>query len=338
MADITRRFFLRHLRSAPTSHIQHLNRGKVAHHGTGATFWFYPLNAALSEIPVDDREQPLLFHARTIDFQDITVQASVTYRFAEPEVAAQRLDFSIDPNDGRWRGTPLEQVGGLLTELSQQHALALLAQLPLARALSEGMSAVRERVFTGLGADERLAQLGLRVVDVRVVAVRAEADVERALQTPTRERVQQDADKATFERRATAVEHERAIAENELQNQIELARREEQLVTQQGQNERGRATERAAAGLIDGQAAAEAERLRSGATADTIRLTGVAEAEAETARMAAYADVDQATLLGLALRELAGSLPEIGTLNLTPDLLTLLADRLTGQQVEGGQR
>ena len=65
--------------------------------------------------------------------------------------------------------------------------------------------------------------------------------------------MQQDADKATFERRATAVEHERAIAENELQNQIELARREEQLVTQQGQNERSRATERAAAGQIEGR-------------------------------------------------------------------------------------
>src|SRR5688500_111532 len=124
MADISRRLFVRHLRSAPTSHVQHLKRGKDAHQARGATFWFHPLNAALSEIPVEDREQPLLFHARTLDFQDITVQATVTYRFAEPELAAHRLDFSIDTSHGRWRGTPLEQVGGLLTELSQQHALA----------------------------------------------------------------------------------------------------------------------------------------------------------------------------------------------------------------------
>src|SRR4029079_13124978 len=102
----------------------------------------------------------------------------------------------------------------------------------------------------GLAGDARLAETGLAVVDVRVVAVRAEADVERALQTPTREQVQQDADKATFERRALAVERERAIAEHELQNQIELARREEQLVEQKGQNERKRSTEQAAAGRI----------------------------------------------------------------------------------------
>ena len=334
MADITRRFFLRHLRSAPTAHVRHLSRGRIAHEGTGSAFWFRPLTAALSEIPVDDREQPLLFHARTIDFQDITVQATVAYRFAEPALAAERIDFSIDVDHGLWRGSPLEQVGGLLTELSQQHALALLAQMPLPQALSEGMSAVRERMATGLGSDERLSEIGLRIVDVRVIAVRAEPDVERALQTPMRELVQQDADKATFERRAMAVEHERGIAENELQNQIELARREEQLVMQKGQNERSRATEQAAAERIAGEAAADAERLRAEVMAGSLRLAGAAEGEAETARMSAYAEVDQSTLVALALRELAGNLPEIGTLNLTPDLLAMLAGQLMGTRKE----
>ncbi len=47
----------------------------------------------------------------------------------------------------------------------------------------------------------------------------------RGSQTPSRERVQQEADRATHERRALAVQRERAIAENELQNQIELRSR-----------------------------------------------------------------------------------------------------------------
>ena len=80
-----------------------------------------------------------------------------------------------------------------------------------------------------------------------MVAVRPEPEVEKALRTPTRERVQQEADKATFERRAVAVERERAIGENELQTQIELARREEQLVIQRGVNTRREAEEAAAA-------------------------------------------------------------------------------------------
>lgn len=85
-------------------------------------------------------------------------------------------------------------------------------------------------------------------------SIRPEAELERALQTPMRERLQQDADKATYERRALAVERERAISENELQSQIELAKREELLVEQRGANERRRATEAAAAGRIEVEA------------------------------------------------------------------------------------
>lgn len=329
MADITKFWFLRHLRANATAHIRHLNRARPQHDGAGQAFWFRPLNAALSEVPVDDREQPLLFHARTVDFQDVTVQATITYRVADPALAATRIDFGIDPDTGAWRSRPLEQVGGLLTELAQQHALELLGRMTLPQALAEGMSAVRDRITDGLTADQRIADTGLAIIDIRVVAVRAEADVERALQTPTRERVQQDSDKATFERRALAVERERAIAENELQNQIELAKREEQLVTQKGQNERKRATEHAAAKWVEAESKADQQRLLADAEAQATRVVGLAQAETEAAHLGAYRDLDNTTVLALALKEIAGNLPNIGTLNLTPDVLSELLTGLT---------
>jgi regulator of protease activity HflC (stomatin/prohibitin superfamily) len=328
MADISKFLFLRHLRANPTAYIRHLRKGSPVHEGPGLAFWFRPLTAALSEVPVDDREQPLLFHGRTVDFQDVTVQATVTYRVAEPAVAAARIDFGIDPDRGTWRAAPLEQVGSLLTELAQQHALDLLAGMTLTQALAEGMVAARERIATGLAGDSRLTDTGLAMVDVRVVAVRAEPEVERALQTPTREQVQQDADRATYERRALAVERERAIAENELQSKIELARREAQLVEQQGRNERSRATEAAAASRIEAEGQAERQQLLAEAEAASTRVVGLAEAEAEAARLAAYDGVDDTTLIGLAARELAGNLPRINTLTLTPDLLTPILARL----------
>jgi len=187
---------------------------------------------------------------------------------------------------------------------------------------------VRDRISDGLAGDQRLADTGIEVVDVRVVAVRAEPEMERALQTPARERVQEDADKATYGRRALAVERERAISENELQSQIELARRTELLVEQEGQNERKRATEQAVTRRIEDEGRAERRRLLADAEADATRVVGVAEADAEAARLAAYSELDAATLLGLALKELAGSLPQIGTLTLTPDLLTPILARL----------
>src|SRR2546423_2873766 len=281
MADITKRLFLSHFRGSPTNHVVHLKRGKVAHEGTGQAFWFRPLTAVLAEVPVDDRELPMLFHARTKDFQDVTVQASMTYRFVDPGVATRRLDFAVDHKSGQWRATPPEQVAVLLTELAQQHALTLIATMELADALASGTAAVQGRVTDGLAADERLAETGIGVLGVRVVAVKPEADVERALRTPTRELIQQEADRAGFERRALAVERERAISENELQSKIELAVREEQPVAQEGANARRRATEHAPAERIAAEGEAERARITTAASADLTR----AEADRKSTRL-----------------------------------------------------
>jgi regulator of protease activity HflC (stomatin/prohibitin superfamily) len=328
MADITRAPFLRHLRAGTTSHITHVRNGRVVHAGTGQSFWFRPLSAALSEVPVDDRELPLLFHARTADFQAISVMASVSYRFTDPALVASHLDFGIDPDTGAWRNDPMDQVSTLLTQLAQQHALDLLASLPLGQAMASGVTAVRTQIGRGLVDDERLRDTGIGVIGVRVVAVRPEPDVEKALQTPTREQVKQEADRATYERRALAVERERVISENELQSRIALATREEQLVAQEGTNARRRATEAAAAARIESESNADAERIGAQAKADALRAVGAAEAAAELARMGAYDGVDPRVLVALALRELAPNLPEIGSLTLSPDVVSAALARL----------
>jgi regulator of protease activity HflC (stomatin/prohibitin superfamily) len=321
MADIARYPFVRHLRGATTTYVEHVRNGKTIHAAVGAAFWFRPLSAVLSEVPVDDRELPLLFHARTSDFQDVTVQATLTYRLTDPTTAAGRIDFSLDPETGHWRGTPLDQVAGLLTETAQQYAIDLLAGNDLTTALAGGVGPVRQAIAAGLAGDARLAETGIAVVGIRVVAVRPEPEVEKALRTPTREQVQQDADKATFERRAVAVERERAIGENELQTQIELARREEQLVAQRGANARREAEEAAAANVIATDAEAQRTLTLAEAGAQATRLAGAALGEAETAHVAAYRDLPEAILLGLAVKELAANLPNIDTLVLTPDLV-----------------
>src|SRR5690554_450320 len=168
MADVTRRLFLRHLRGTPTAWVRHQVRGRVRREGIGRSFWYRPLTAVISEVPVDDRELPLLFHARTADFTDVTVQATVTYRIADPALAAARLDFSVDPRAGRARARPLDQVATLLTELAQQPALDLLARLPLAEALTAGIAPVRAAVAGALREESRLADIGVTVVSARV--------------------------------------------------------------------------------------------------------------------------------------------------------------------------
>jgi len=329
MADITTYPLVRHLRGTPTLHVRHLRRGRLVHEGTGLAFFFRPLSAVLSEVPVDDRELPLLFHARTADFHDLTVQASVTFRVTDPVTACARVDFSIDPGTGRWRGTPLEQLAGLLAETAQQQVLGLIAASPMQRLLADGIEQIRDRILHGLTGDARLAETGIAVIGTRVIALRPEPEIEKALQTPARELLQQEADRATYQRRATAVERERAIAENELQNQIELARREEQLVQQRGANARLQAEEAAGASRIEAEAQAVREQRLAEARAEGIRALGEARAAAEAALVAAYRDLPDGQLLGMAARDLATHLPSISSLTITPDLLSQLAATLT---------
>ena len=284
MAEIRKYPILRHLRAEPSFHILRFRRGKLVASGRGLAFWFRPLSTSVAEIPMDDRELPFLFHGRAKDFQDTTVQGVVTFRVVDPERVAERVDFALDLGTGATLKQPLDKLAGLLTELAQQFALGYLAQTDLRHTLAEGVAEIRERIWQGLHEDAALEAMGLEVVAVRVGAVKPVAEVEKALQIPAREVIQQEADQATFRRRAEAVEQERAVQENELQSQIELARREANLIEQRGENEMKRVTDEAEAARIGAEAEAERTGIGARAQAGSIEAVELAKVKAEQDR------------------------------------------------------
>lgn len=330
MADITTRPFLHHLRAAPTSHVLRYRRGSLVGDGPGLAFWFRPLHTTVAEVPVDDRELPFVFHARSADFQELTVQGAISFRVADPKLLAGRIDFQIGLHDGRWEKAPLDQVAGLLTQLAQQFVIDELVRMPLRAILADGVAPIRERITAGLGGEPALAELGLVVVAVRVAAITPTAEVEKALRAPTREQIQQQADAATFTRRAEAVDKERAIEENTLRNRIELARREEDLVAQDGQNARKRAEETAAAEQIAAEAADAVGRLEAQRRADTTDLVDGARLRIERERAEIQGAMPPEVLLALALREVAGQLGQVDHLTITPDLLAGVLAKVQG--------
>lgn len=318
MAEIKSLGWMRQLRSDASVHIQRFRNGRLVQEGRGLAFWFHPDGASIAEVPMDDRDLPFIFHGRSRDFQDITVQGLVVWRVSDPVKLAARVNFSIDLKHGVPLAQPLDQIAVLLTGLAQQLAMQYLAELDVAKILGAGVKPMLSTLEGGLIGATRLSEMGLEVVNVRVADISPSAEMSRALQTPTFERQQQQADQATFERRAAAVEKERAIAENELSNQIELARRQKDLIANEDENARTRA-------LAD----AAAKKIAADAEAERIRVIEEAKAEAERARVAVYSDLPSGVLLGLAAREFAQNLTSIDHLNITPDLIaTLLGDTL----------
>jgi hypothetical protein len=284
MAEIKAYPLIRHLRAEPTAQVLRYHKGALRREGPGLAFWFAPNSTAIVEVPLEDQELPFLFRARSADFQELTVQGVITFRFADPALVARRVDFTIDLRAGQWTETPLEQVNGLLVQMAQQYVIDELMALELRTILAAGVAPIREWITQGLTSEPTLKELGIEIAAVQVAGLAAENDVQRALQQPTREAIQQQADEATFARRALAVEKERAIAENELANKIELARREENLVAQEGTNERRRAEELAAAEAIAAQATDQTERMAAKRRTDAVRELEAAKLEAERIR------------------------------------------------------
>ncbi len=326
---------LRHLRSEPTAHVMRYRRGELVASGRGLTGWFHPLSTSLVEIPCHDMDQPFLFHARSSDFQDVTVQGVVSYRIAEPERAAERFDFSVDEETGLYRGEPLERIAALLTRSVQEVANAYLNEIPVREALVRGVDSLRRRLREGLVGAAPLAESGIAVITVEVSEVSPTSELEKALSAPEREAIQQASDEAVFRRRALAVEKERAIAENELSNKIELAKREEQLIAQQGANELRRVREEAEARTVAAQSKGEMARIAFEAKANGVRAVEGAQVEAERERMAIYEALPKHVLFGLALRELAENIGKVRHLTLSPSLLDSLVERWSGAAPEG---
>lgn len=345
MATITKFPVFSHLRAEPNQFVVHYQGGRIRRTGPGLAYWFRPLSAAVVELPVQDCETTFLIRERTSDFQEVMVQCTLVYRISDPARAAQRINFTISLATGRWIEKPLERLETFWAQRARDPARSYINGVPVTEAVQRGPVVVRERMLGALREDAEAAAMGVALVDVQVDQVAPTAELQKALETPTREALHQRADTAVFERRAQAVEKERAIKENELATQIELARRQEQLIRQEGSNQllevqRSAEAENARAQAeqerlqLAAQGYAESTRLRAGGDADARRAMADVQAEIESKRVETWTRASPEMLLGLALQELAGNLKQVNHLNITPDLIGEGLQRLLRRQGE----
>jgi regulator of protease activity HflC (stomatin/prohibitin superfamily) len=298
-----------HLRAEPNQFIIHFRGGQPVRRGAGQAYWFNPLSAAVVQVPIEDIETTFVLRERSADLQDVVVQCTLTYRVANPERAAERVNFGLSLLSGAWAEQPLERLASLWSQRAQKPVRAYLTGMTVVEAVQRGADVLSAAIEAALRDDPAIAAMGLEVVSVQVVRVAPTADLEKALQTPTREAVQQRADEAVFQRRALAVEKERAIKENEVATELELARRQEELVRQQGANR-----------MLEVDRKVEARR----------RLAAV-EAEADAGRVAVWQAAPPYVIFGLAAQQLAEKVEEIQQLNLSPDLVVALQRALRPQ-------
>ena len=183
--------------------------------------------------------------------------------------------------------------------------------------------------------------LGIEVLKVNVLAIRAAPEMERALETETRERLQKDADLAIYDRRNFAVEQERIIKETELNTEIAVEEKKKQIAEKKMESDVVMANNQRKLREMKMEADIAVENQKK-LLIDVSTANQKKEADAKsytlTSTLKPYKDVDWKTLMAisgndnaklniaLAFRELAENAGKIGTLNISPDLLEQLLE------------
>jgi len=355
MAEMRNFIFFRHLKADSTSFIMHFRGEKLMNKGTGLSFYFNPLKDIIAEVPSEDREVDVIIDGKSKDYQPIKAQGVLTYKVADPLVLAKRVDFSIDLRRGCFLKKPIERIAQFLGQLAQQYTYEYLSTNMVQDILREGHSQLKKYIESGLLGNDELMKMGLEFVSLRISAVNSIPDLEKALEAPSREKIKQEADEASFARRALAVENERAIQENEMKNRIELAKREEELIEQNALNSKRQVNEevennkirsefemttkirlakaQAEETLIKMEAEAKRTLIESEAKSKEMILLGDAKAQAhlaigevkvrcEAQRMEAFGNLPAHGMYALAFKEFSRKLNSIEHLNLSSDSLT----------------
>jgi hypothetical protein len=185
-------------------------------------------------------------------------------------------------------------------------------------------------MLAGLRTSEAVATLGVEVLGLSILSIKATPEMSKALQADARERLLQKADEAVYSRRNTAVELERRIKENELNT--EIAVEEKRRSVRETKMRADVAIEQERTQLVDRRV--DNQRKESQARADGVKalLEPMKDVDWRTLMAAQSGGLDSSQLIAMAFRDLADKADHIGNLNISTELLNSL---LAGKGASG---
>ena len=311
---------VKYIKVPPTTHVMQFKGGQAVRSGAGLSFFYYAPTSVLVEVPLASTDIPFVFNEVTTDYQEATIQGELTYRVVDPQRLAALLDFSIDAG-GRYRSDDPSKLNDRLTHAAQILARGYTQRLELSQLLVNS-DALVEHMLTGLKGAEAVATLGVEVLGLSILSIKATPEMSKALQADARERLLQKADEAIYSRRNTAVELERRIKENELKT--EIAVEEKRRTVRETTMRADIAIEQERMKLVDSRV--ENQRKESQARADGIRalLEPMKDVDWRTLMAAQSGGLDSSQLIAMAFRDLADKADHIGNLNISTELLNSL--------------
>jgi len=304
----------------PTTYVLQYKHGQIKREGAGLSFIYYAPTSTIVAIPMASADVPFVFQESTGDFQNVTIQGQLTYRVADPKRLASVLDFSVDSRRAYYSEDPRKLPERLVHTL-QSLTRAITQRLVLADALVSSDAIVAE-ALAKLRASPAVAELGVEVLSLSLLAIQPTPEMGRALEAEAREALQGRADEAIYARRNAAVEQERLIKESELNTEIAVEEKKRQIRETQMAAEI--AVEEQRSQLIDRQVENERKDTDSRAYTLTETLKPLRGLDWKTFMMLGGKRADAKAMVALAFQEMAENAQKIGELNVSPDLLRSL--------------
>ena len=333
---------LQFIKVQPTVYLLQYRKGQVVREGVGLSFFYYGPSTSLVAVPLASDDAPFIFEEVTADFQAVTIQGQVTYRVADAKKLAGLMNFTLNARGQGYVSDDPQKLPQRVINTVNVLARAELQKLPLREAI-RASDALVQAVRKGLAASGEVAQLGLEILGLNILAIKPTPETARALEAETREQLLKEADEAIYARRNSAVEQERGIKENELNTEIAIETKKRQIretqmdaerAVQEKQHQITQADMAAKVLLEDKRKALVALAATNAKTEADARayavstsMQAISSVDARVLQALASVGMKPEQLIAVAFQELAGRADKIGELNISPDLLRELMNK-----------
>ena len=330
-------FGLKHIKFDAMTYVLHFKNGSITKEGRGLSFFYFAPNSSIVAIPMGSNDLPFIFSESTNDYQTVNIQGQISYKISKPKELADVLDFTV--NDyGQYKKNDIEKLNQRIINEAQTATSSYLHSIKLKDAIRSAKT-IEERIMEGLKSSAAIGMLGIEILGANVLGISATPEMARALETDTREKLQQEADQAIYERRNFAVEQERKIKESELNTEIAVEEKQKQIAekkmesdVQKSDNDRKLREMKVKADIsVENQ-----RKLLIQQKTENDRKEAETQGFVIETTLKPYKDIDWKTLtalnnnpdpkfnIALAFRQLAENADKIGNLNISPELLDSL--------------
>lgn len=333
-------FGFRHIKFDSMTYVLHFKNGKTVREGRGLSFFYFAPNSSIVAIPMGSNDLPFIFNENTFDYQTVKIQGQISYKIIDPKALSNTLDFTVNES-GVYKKNDIEKLNQRIINLAQTSTSSFIHEMSLKDAIRSAKN-IEDHILEGLKVSETIQTMGIEILGASILAVQTTPEMARALETETREKLQQQADEAIYERRNFAVEQERKIKESELNTEIAVEEKQKQIeekrmeteIQQEENNKILREMKIAADISVENQRKQLIEQKTENDRKEAETQGYVLETSLQPYKemdwrvlTALNGNQDARSNIALAFRELAENAGKIGNLNISPDLLENLLEK-----------